>query len=251
MNTRKPLSLFGTGSAALAVGGIALALLFPAWANVLRSVSGDYGPPCGGFDDVDPASSFCTSLEWVRNRGVTVGCNADGTQYCPWANVTRAQMAIFLSRLDRVLVPTLIDANGTAIGAYARESSPLVETVFYRTGGQLYSLPLLPHGAGPGFYQFSTGTAHFASPSCSGQAYLDTSDTGRVVGRRHYRVVRGEDASQRLFATAPESPLAYFPVASYLSQGACFQAPSSTVLGRAADAIEDLNARFDVPFQLQ
>ena len=52
------------------------------------------GAPCAGFTDVDDSSSFCVNVEWIKNRGITLGCTA--TQYCPHDYVTRLQMAAFL-----------------------------------------------------------------------------------------------------------------------------------------------------------
>src|SRR5688500_14594709 len=48
-----------------------------------------FAAPCAGFDDVEDTSEFCTNVEWVRNRAVTLGCFA--ALYCPDANVTRLQ----------------------------------------------------------------------------------------------------------------------------------------------------------------
>lgn len=71
------------------------------------------GAPCAGFVDVDDTnpnqSGFCSSIEWIRNRGVTVGCTA--TEYCPDANVTRMQMAAFMRRLGDTLTPTILTNN--------------------------------------------------------------------------------------------------------------------------------------------
>jgi hypothetical protein len=68
--------------------------------------------PCGGFTDVDdtnPAHApFCTSVEWVKNRSVTLGCNIPGTLYCPNDNVTRLSMAAFMRRLGDALTPVLL-----------------------------------------------------------------------------------------------------------------------------------------------
>ncbi len=38
-------------------------------------------------------------MEWIKNRGITLGCNVPGTLYCPNLNVTRLQMAAFMYRL--------------------------------------------------------------------------------------------------------------------------------------------------------
>ncbi len=59
---------------------------------------------CGGFSDVTGTDIFCNSAEWLRNRGVTLGCTP--TAFCPADTVTRAQMALFMQRLGDVIAPT-------------------------------------------------------------------------------------------------------------------------------------------------
>jgi hypothetical protein len=64
-------------------------------------------PTCSGaFGDVPVGSSFCTWIErltdpasWPGGVGITSGCAAGPPKlYCPKANVTRGQMAVFLVR---------------------------------------------------------------------------------------------------------------------------------------------------------
>lgn len=73
-----------------------------------------YAQPCVGFTDVDISNGFCPSVEWIRNRGVTLGCSA--SQYCPGDNVTRLQMAAFMQRLGGALTPRYLTALDTATG---------------------------------------------------------------------------------------------------------------------------------------
>ncbi len=67
-------------------------------------------PAAGGdsFSD-DDASVFEADIERIAAAGITLGCNPPANdRYCPGANVTRAQMATFLSRalhLDSIEVP--------------------------------------------------------------------------------------------------------------------------------------------------
>ncbi|MCP4965265.1 MAG: hypothetical protein GY926_08510 [bacterium] len=44
------------------------------------------------------SSPFTGDIIWLANRGITRGCNADGTEFCPTDTVTRGQMAAFLVR---------------------------------------------------------------------------------------------------------------------------------------------------------
>jgi hypothetical protein len=73
---------------------------------------------CAPFTDVLASSGFCTNIQWLFNRGVTLGCTA--TQYCPANFVRRDQMAAFLNRLADRLFPLscatgqVLKWNGTA-----------------------------------------------------------------------------------------------------------------------------------------
>jgi trimeric autotransporter adhesin len=68
---------------------------------------------CAGFLDVEDADPFCTHVEWIRNRGITLGCTTD--QYCPHSAVTRMQMAAFMHRLGNVT----FQQGGNAFGQAA------------------------------------------------------------------------------------------------------------------------------------
>src|SRR3990172_10282110 len=60
------------------------------------------------FSDVpDSPASTHDSVSWMFTRAITTGC-APGL-YCPTANVTRAQMALFMNRLGAALPPTLFN----------------------------------------------------------------------------------------------------------------------------------------------
>src|SRR5206468_2687753 len=48
------------------------------------------------FNDVPASSPFCPWIEELARRSITGGCG--GSNYCPCASVTRAQMAVFLLR---------------------------------------------------------------------------------------------------------------------------------------------------------
>ncbi len=70
---------------------------------------------CSGMTDVASDNAFCANVDWLRNRGVTLGCTT--TAYCPADPVTRAQMAIFMNRLGAALSPTVLD-EGQDLGAW-------------------------------------------------------------------------------------------------------------------------------------
>ena len=51
------------------------------------------------FNDVPDSNEFHGSIEWMKDNGVTVGCNPPAnTEFCPEDNVTREQMASFMRR---------------------------------------------------------------------------------------------------------------------------------------------------------
>ena len=61
---------------------------------------------CAGFIDVAAGHAFCPNLEWVKNRGITSGCQI-ANSFCPNDPVTRLQMTRFLDRLGRKLTPEI------------------------------------------------------------------------------------------------------------------------------------------------
>jgi hypothetical protein len=71
--------------------------------------------PCAGFTDVDDTSLFCPNVEWIKNRGVTLGCTS-ATAYCPADPVTRVAMAAFMNRLGNALTPAVLHVEGEAPG---------------------------------------------------------------------------------------------------------------------------------------
>jgi hypothetical protein len=80
--------------------------------------------PCAGFTDVDTSSSFCKNVEWIKNRGVTLGCTS-ATLYCPTQSVSRLQMAAFMNRLGTALTPILLKME-VASGALNLDQTPVV-----------------------------------------------------------------------------------------------------------------------------
>jgi hypothetical protein len=68
---------------------------------------------CSGFTDVDGASAQCPSVDWLRNREVTLGCTST-TLYCPGQSVLRLSMAAFMNRLGNALTPAVVTQQGGA-----------------------------------------------------------------------------------------------------------------------------------------
>ncbi len=73
-----------------------------------------HAAPCAGFTDVEDSDAFCTSIAWMKNRAITLGCTA--TLYCPGDFVRRDQMAAFMYRLG---FQNAFLQGGNAFGATA------------------------------------------------------------------------------------------------------------------------------------
>jgi hypothetical protein len=75
--------------------------------DVTLTVFQNAGLICTPFTDVDQASPFCPSVQWMKDREITFGITP--TLYGPAQETTRAQMALFMNRLGN----TLTDAPQT------------------------------------------------------------------------------------------------------------------------------------------
>ena len=63
-------------------------------------------PPVAGNRFADVSGTHTANINALAEAGVTLGCNAEGTFYCPNDLVTRAQMGSFLARaLDLAPIP--------------------------------------------------------------------------------------------------------------------------------------------------
>lgn len=105
--------------------------------------------PCAGFTDIPDSSSFCSNVQWVKNRGVTLGCTA--TTYCPDAPVTRLAMAAFLNRLGTAQLPHY----------YARSETFADSTIV--TGGVVCGTPGYPVTGYPRVLTAVGSVSHTAS----------------------------------------------------------------------------------------
>ena len=67
-----------------------------------------------GFTDVDDDSVFVADIQWMKDNGITKGCNPPtNDRFCPGNNVTREQMSAFMHRLA---ISQVVDA-ATAVEA--------------------------------------------------------------------------------------------------------------------------------------
>jgi len=64
---------------------------------VIASFSGVAGAATDHFTD-DNGNIHEANINYIADLGITLGCNAEGTLFCPGDDVTRAEMASFLAR---------------------------------------------------------------------------------------------------------------------------------------------------------
>lgn len=199
--------------------------------------------PCAGFDDVDSLNSFCGAVAWMKNRSVTVGCTPN--LYCPDANVSRLQMAAFISRLQKVLPPTWVDANGVAIGAHmTNKNGPDAYVVRRAPGGIVVAL-----GISTSTFDFVRTTVYFEQPVCAGPVYAAL--TGAFPLEIHrFGLVNGTSIYVSPFP-APSAGSLLIPQSERTPAGACV---STKVLKEVIPMIfaEDLGATpLVAPFRLE
>jgi hypothetical protein len=58
--------------------------------------------PSGRFTDIAPTVWYAPHVELIAGLRITIGCNADGTRFCPRDPVTRAQMALYVAQAFRL-----------------------------------------------------------------------------------------------------------------------------------------------------
>ncbi len=82
----------------------------------INVIDGFETPTISTFTDITTDHQFFREIEYMAWADITLGCNADGTQYCPADTVTRAQMGSFLARalkLDPIPGDRFGDVSGT------------------------------------------------------------------------------------------------------------------------------------------
>jgi serine protease len=111
-------------TSALAAGAFTVEATYSGNAVNLGSTAtmaqGVIGPlACGRFNDVPATSPFCTDVQWILNRAVTLGCGI--VEYCPAGSTVRLAMAAFLQREGTALtshdVPLVVDNRALNLAA--------------------------------------------------------------------------------------------------------------------------------------
>ncbi len=103
-------------------------------AFIIRAL-GDFDPPpptSQRFADVPPENPFYAFIEQMAVRGITGGCDQDGTIYCPGDPVTREQMAAFMLRaVGEFLPPTPPSQRFTDVPP-ANQFYPFIDRLWIR-----------------------------------------------------------------------------------------------------------------------
>lgn len=187
--------------------------------------------PCAGFEDVPADSAFCPNVEWVKNRGVTLGC-AVGL-YCPNDSVSRLAMAAFLSRLDPMLAPTFYASNGAVFGYYVLGAPmhPSLRAIPYAVlarSGTRYYVPLgtMPHADGGIRFDAAAAVPYYELPNCdpSGRIWMQFNADGLGTPEpfsRQWAAFGGEFASHRLFGAMAKANVPVSPASRHPSNGSC------------------------------
>ena len=147
-----------------------------------------HAAPCAGFTDVDDTSAFCPNVEWMKNRGITLGCAVN--LYCPNDLVTRLAMAAFMNRLGESLFPStcasgqVMKWDGAAWGCgpdnVGTSSGGTVTSVLAGTGLQASPNPITGSGSInlASTYQLPQGCTTNQVPKWNGATWACAAEVG-------------------------------------------------------------------------
>lgn len=112
--------------ARIARGFLVSALAFAA----MSMTSSALAAPCSGFTDVQNTDAQCPSVDWLRNRAITLGCTST-TLYCPSDPVIRLAMAAFMNRLGNALTPVFYydEKSGAALDISTQSTICAAQTI--------------------------------------------------------------------------------------------------------------------------
>jgi sugar lactone lactonase YvrE len=98
--------------------------------------------PCAGFTDVVDTDPFCPSVQWMKNRAITVGCTTTSV-YCPADVVSRLAMAAFMNRFGNAMTPINVTSYNSNFLLDLDANPKVCSTIDYT-----YSVPRTAHGVG-------------------------------------------------------------------------------------------------------
>jgi hypothetical protein len=156
-----------------------------------------------------------------------------------------------MSRLDRVLPPTVVDSAGKALGSFAALDGsliyPAVGYLIRRTGDEIYRVPL--HYVSPGKMRFSDWVfLYYELPGCSGRMFISATPSAY---RTAAAVVPSADGMLGLYASAPNvSASSITTLAVRGPDGTCTVGLSTGMLMEVG-LVEDLGYHYDDVFELR
>lgn len=98
--------------------------------------------PCSGFNDVNDTDPFCPNVQWVKNRGITVGCTTTSV-YCPGDVVSRLAMAAFMNRFGNAMTPINVTSYNANFSLDLDANPRVCSTIDYT-----FTVPRTAHGVG-------------------------------------------------------------------------------------------------------
>jgi len=101
------------------------------------------------FTDVPTSSVHHDNIDWLKDAGVTSGCNPPANdEYCPTESVTRAQMATFMRNLaeNQVVDAATAVTAGTALQGIRDDSVSLDDAPNSASAESIVTLSDLPAG---------------------------------------------------------------------------------------------------------
>ena len=178
----------------LLVGLVVAALLVPVAVFATHS-----------FNDVPDDHTFHDAIAWMKDNGVTVGCNPPAnTNYCPEDNVTRGQMAAFMRRLAENQV---VDAATAVVAGTAHEATrSALADVTGTTSGTATSIATLTDLPAGAYVVTGTWVATAHGTDAGGRVVCNLTagaSTGRAIA-----IVNNPDVGQESMASVVAGNLA-------------------------------------------
>jgi hypothetical protein len=151
------------------------------------------------FTDVPDSNEFHGSISWMKENGVTVGCNPpDNTLFCPEDNVTREQMASFMRRLaqtqgtDGIQVTDSADTETVSNTAYVElarvEATPKAEANVVLHGHVTLA-------ATDGAYQVIIARGECTEPALAAGGWSPGADSANTIALSATNVISTDDAA--------------------------------------------------------
>lgn len=154
------------------------------------TAAGSVHAQCAGFTDVvddgTGPTAFCPSVQWLKNRAITLGCTST-TLYCPTGTVTRLAMAAFMNRLGKALTPEILYVQGSPGAITIPGNSPVpaeFRCVTDDTAATVYPRQALVSGVLSGFANGTVSWRGWIGMSTDGGVTWTDANPGITVGIR-------------------------------------------------------------------